>query len=228
MSTSLLDPLEEKMATAHDQNAPQPEKLHAAPPRERRVKPPTPAHALRHRDLREDEFWRHIPAFAEVDREQFLDHRWQMKHSVYGEDKLIETVRDVAPDDFLADAIDGFHRAPMAVRVTPYLLSLIDWSNPYTDPIRTQFIPVGSRLMADHPMLTLDSLHEQADVLATGLVVALVTLRRGAAEAAPRPQDQDGSGHDGLLWNGCGRRQIYPFGSGWKLPKSGDMTFIHE
>ncbi|HPG21215.1 MAG TPA: hypothetical protein PLH75_00335, partial [Amaricoccus sp.] len=53
-------------------------------------------------------------------------------------------------------------------------------------------------------------------------------MRRGAAEAAPRPQDQDGSGHGGFLWNGCGCRPIYPFGSGWKLSKSGDMTFIHE
>ena len=157
------------MATAHDQNPAPQEKLHAAPPSERRVKPPVAAEALRHRELRDDEFWRHIPAFADVDRAQFLDYRWQMKNSVYGEDKLIETVREVAPDDWLEDAIDGFHRAPMSVRVTPYLLSLIDWSDPYNDPIRTQFIPVGSRLMNDHPMLTLDSLHEQADAPVPGL-----------------------------------------------------------
>lgn len=108
-------------------------------------------------------------AFAEVDREQFLDFKWQMKHSVYGEDKLIEAVRDIAPADWLDDAIRGFKLAPMAVRVTPYLLALIDWSNPYTDPIRTQFIPIASRLTPDHPMLTLDSLHEQDDAPVPGL-----------------------------------------------------------
>ena len=58
---------------------------------------------------------------------------------------------------------------PMAVRVTPYLMGLIDWSDPGNDPIRTQFIPMASRLTADHPMLTLDSLHEQEDAPVPGL-----------------------------------------------------------
>ena len=57
----------------------------------------------------------------------------------------------------------------MAVRISPYLLGLVDWNNPYDDPIRQQFLPVGSQLEADHPMLTLDSLHEQADAPVPGL-----------------------------------------------------------
>jgi len=57
----------------------------------------------------------------------------------------------------------------MSVRVSPYLLSLIDWSRPYEDPLRRQFIPVGSRLLPDHPKLDLDSLHEQADSPVPGL-----------------------------------------------------------
>ncbi|MBV9403554.1 MAG: KamA family radical SAM protein, partial [Candidatus Eremiobacteraeota bacterium] len=61
-------------------------------------------------------------------------------------------------------------RAPMAVRVSPYAISLINWSDPYSDPIRTQFIPVASRLISDHPRLTLDSLHEQDDSPIPGLV----------------------------------------------------------
>ena len=36
-------------------------------------------------------------------------------------------------------------------------MSLIDWENPYSDPLRTQFIPVGSRMLPDHPKLGLDS-----------------------------------------------------------------------
>ena len=31
----------------------------------------------------------------------------------------------------------------MSVRVSPYLLSLIDWANPYTDPLRTAVHPGG-------------------------------------------------------------------------------------
>ncbi len=144
-------------------------KFHAAPPEVRHARPPVSPEALEFRNLRSDEFWRAIPAFAEIDEQTFLDSKWQMKNSVYGSDKLIQTVKDIAPVDWLEDAIEGFNRAPMAVRVTPYLLSLIDWNDPYNDPIRTQFIPVASRLTSDHPMLTLDSLHEQEDAPVPGL-----------------------------------------------------------
>ena len=58
----------------------------------------------------------------------------------------------------------------MAMRISPYILSLIDWDNPYEDPLRTQFIPVASTRLPDHPALTLDSLHEQADSPTPGLV----------------------------------------------------------
>jgi len=48
-------------------------------------------------------------------------------------------------------------------------MALIDWTNPIEDPLRRQFIPMGSQLMADHPMLTLDSLGEQKDSPVPGL-----------------------------------------------------------
>ena len=144
-------------------------KFRADAPEVRSARPPVDPSELEFRNLRTDEFWRAIPAFADIDEETFLDSVWQMRNSVYGSDKLIETVKDIAPDDWLADAVEGFSQAPMAVRVTPYLLSLIDWSDPYNDPIRTQFIPVASRLTSDHPMLTLDSLNEQKDAPVPGL-----------------------------------------------------------
>lgn len=122
-----------------------------------------------HRQFRDDEFWRQIPAFADVDAETFNHFVWQMRNSLYGEDKLMELMEGLAPEEFVEDARAGFRMAPMAVRVTPYLLSLIDWSDPWNDPIRTQFIPVASRLLDDHPMLTLDSLHEQKDAPIEGL-----------------------------------------------------------
>lgn len=152
------------MATA--ENVIPTEKKHAAPPEERHAKPPAGPEATAHRDLLDGEFWR--PMF-DVDEETFLDYRWQMKNSLYKEAKLFEMLDEVASDEFIADASAGFKRAPMAVRVTPYLLSLIDWKDPWNDPIRTQFIPVASRLTVDHPMLKLDSLHEQADAPVAGL-----------------------------------------------------------
>lgn len=126
--------------------------------------------ALDHRILRQGEFWRSIPSYREVTTETFLDHIWQGQHSVKTANELLETVRELVPASFYDDAHAGFRRAPMAVRVSPYVIASIDWSDPYNDPIRTQFIPLASRLLPDHPALRLDSLHEREDSPVPGLV----------------------------------------------------------
>lgn len=73
-------------------------------------------------------------------------------------------------DDFLRDVEEGMKIAPMAVRLTPYTLSVADWSNPLQDIIRRQFVPLKSTLKSDHPALRLDSLHETQDSAVEGLV----------------------------------------------------------
>ena len=135
----------------------------------RHTKAPVDPATLTWRQLRDDAFWQAIPDWREVDEATFLDHQWQDRNAVTSPKKLLKLVRDLVSDEFLADAERGFQKAPMAVRVTPYVLSLIDWSAPYSDPLRRQFIPVGSTLLPDHPMLTLDSLGEQADAPVPGL-----------------------------------------------------------
>lgn len=134
------------------------------------TKPPIDPATLDHRNLRQGEFWRTIPKYKDVDEATFLNHIWQGQNSVKTTDELLETIKDLVAPEFFDDVREGFHRAPMAVRVSPYLLALIDWKNPYTDPIRTQFIPVASMLRTDHPCLALDSLHEQDDSPVPGLV----------------------------------------------------------
>jgi lysine 2,3-aminomutase len=133
------------------------------------LKPPVDPATLGHRELLGGEFWRKIPAYAEVSEAEFLDHRWQAKHSITNIPKLLATLAGLVSDAFVADAQRGFERAPMSVRVSPYLLSLIDWASPYEDPLRLQFIPLGSRLVPDHPRLDLDSLHERVDMPVPGL-----------------------------------------------------------
>ena len=128
-----------------------------------------PRISLAHRDLRGGEFWRTIPKFRDVDEATFLDHVWQGRNSVKTPEELLETIRGLAPLDFIEDAAEGFAHAPMAVRVSPYALALIDWADPYHDPIRRQFIPLRSALLPDHPRLTLDSLHELQDAPVPGL-----------------------------------------------------------
>ena len=132
-------------------------------------KPPVDPKTLSHKELVRGPFWQRIPSYAQITEAQFLDHNWQAKHTITNPAKLLNTLQSLVPPSFIEDAEAGFHRAPMTIRVSPYLLSLIDWENPLEDPLRIQFIPLGSQLIADHPKLDLDSLHEQADAPVPGL-----------------------------------------------------------
>lgn len=150
--------------------APLPVTAPAAQPEElRHIKPRVDPSTLLHRQLLDGHFWTKIPAYRNVDEDTFLDHNWQAKNSITNPTKLLAAVQDLVPQSFYDDVIGGFARAPMSIRVSPYLLSLIDWTDPYNDPLRRQFVPVASRLYPDHPELTLDSLHEQADAPVPGL-----------------------------------------------------------
>jgi lysine 2,3-aminomutase len=133
------------------------------------LKPPADRASLIHKELVEMPDFRRIPAYKDISDEQFLDHSWQAKKSITKPEKLLEALQGLASPAFIEDATQGFARAPMSVRVSPYVMSLIDWENPYSDPLRTQFIPVASRMLPDHPKLGLDSLHEQEDAPVAGL-----------------------------------------------------------
>jgi lysine 2,3-aminomutase len=138
-------------------------------PEPRSVRAPVDPATLRHRNLLEGDFWRRIPAYAGVSEADFLDHKWQMKQTITRVDKLLAALQGLVAEGFIEDAKKGFASAPMAVRVSPYLLSLIDWSAPYEDPLRRQFIPLDSSALPDHPKLRFDSLNEQGDAPVPGL-----------------------------------------------------------
>ena len=132
-------------------------------------KPPVDPATLIHRTFDDSEFWRKIPAFADVSAETFLDHRWQAKNSVTRADKLMAVIGDLVSPSFAEDVQAGLARAPMSIRISPYILSRIDWANPVDDPLRRQFLPLASATLPDHPRLDLDSLHEKADMPVPGL-----------------------------------------------------------
>lgn len=122
-----------------------------------------------HRDLRRDDYWRALPAYQAIDAKEFQTHTFQNRHTVTNVRQLRETVGSLAPDSFYQDLDEALAHAPMALRISPYLLSLVDWAQLETDPIRTQFLPMRSQQQADHPMLRLDSLDEQGDSPVPGL-----------------------------------------------------------
>ena len=72
--------------------------------------------------------------------------------------------------DFIRDVQLGLKEAPMSIRLTPHIISRINWNNPIDDPLRQQFIPIKSGIMPDHPQLTFDSLNEQEDCKVEGLI----------------------------------------------------------
>src|SRR5436309_11459913 len=127
------------------------------------VEPVLPGRTLEHRNLRRDDFWSAIPAYATTRADEFHTHTFQARRSVTNVRQLRETLQDLMPDSFYEDVAEGIRRAPMALRISPYLLSLIDWNAPYQDPIRSQFLPAASQQQPDHPELRLDSLHERRD-----------------------------------------------------------------
>jgi lysine 2,3-aminomutase len=128
-----------------------------------------------HARFDDEDFWRRVPIYEAVGRDEFLSYDFQTRHSLSNASpgaaaKLLLFVRERAGDAFAEDVRMGLAKAPMAVQITPYILSLINWDDPESCPIRIQFLPLGSRLLRDHPMLRLDSLGEKSDTKAPGLV----------------------------------------------------------
>ena len=116
-----------------------------------------------HREFRSDEFWREIPAWKDVTREEFGDNWWQARASVCNLKQVKETLADRVSDELIADIEKGLSLAPMNIRITPYVFALIDWDNPKDDPLRMQFLPLASQMLDDHPFYLADSLSEDED-----------------------------------------------------------------
>ncbi|OAL56494.1 kama family protein [Pyrenochaeta sp. DS3sAY3a] len=132
-------------------------------------------------------YWQKIPRWKDVTAEQFISHRWQSHYTINDKHRLSRFLLETLPDklgastneqlknirtkeDFIEDAVAALKLAPMAIRLSPHILSRVDWNNPLDDPVRKQFLPLRSGIVPDHEKLTLDSLHEQADSPVPGLV----------------------------------------------------------
>ncbi|KAI1104155.1 kama family protein [Jackrogersella minutella] len=146
------------------------------------LRPEQPAEA-------DDEFWRAIPWWKDVSREEFLSWPWSIKNIVEANmgtkkkliDFLYATLPEMVPssqasedlqsrDQFVGDILSGMKKSSMSLRIKPYILSRINWKDPANDPIFRQFIPLGSIMKEDHPMCKLDPLEERRDSPVLGLV----------------------------------------------------------
>jgi len=120
-------------------------------------------HGVEYRTFRDDAFWRQIPAWRGIREEEFADHQWQSRHSITKVRQVRDLLGDRVTAAFMDDLFAGQKRARMNIRITPYIFSLIDWRDPESDPLRKQFLPLGSQFLPDHPFHLTDSLSEDAD-----------------------------------------------------------------
>jgi lysine 2,3-aminomutase len=139
----------------------------------------------------QEPYWQKIPKWQNVSTDQFLSHKWQMSNTVQSEKALyaflttvlpakIPPQADMAPHlritgvetpaDFIDRLKEGIKKAPMAVRLSPHILSSINWNDPINDPIRRQFIPLASPLNVDHPKAELDPMKEEVYSPVPGLI----------------------------------------------------------
>ena len=107
----------------------------------RPLKPPVDPSTLAYRDLLEDEFWRKIPAYRDIDKETFLDHRWQSKKTINRVDKLLAAIEEFASPGLVADMEAGFKpganvRTRQPVPAQPDQLGR-SRSRPTSDPVLT-------------------------------------------------------------------------------------------
>jgi len=118
---------------------------------------------LQHRNFRNDDFWKEIPAWASVTRGEFADHKWQQKHSIRKIEQVKKALGHRLKEEHYEDMLEALRSAPMNIRITPYVFALIDWDNPADDPLRKQFLPFASQFIEDHPYYREDSLAEDDD-----------------------------------------------------------------
>lgn len=120
-------------------------------------------HPYPHRNFRDDEFWKLVPAWKDISRETFADHKWQAKNSICHLKQVKEVLGDIISNNLISDIQKGLEITPMNIRITPYVFSLINWQDPVHDPLRKQFLPIASQFLPNHPFYMEDSLSEDID-----------------------------------------------------------------
>ena len=120
--------------------------------------------------LDDTEFWRYIPAWSEIDSKTFGDHRWQQRNSITTLTRIREILGELVGSTLIDDIDAGLMRTRMNLRLTPYVFSRINWAIAENDPVRRQFIPLGSQFIPDHPLAMDDSLAEESNKVTPYLI----------------------------------------------------------
>jgi lysine 2,3-aminomutase len=117
--------------------------------------------------------WRRIPGFRDVTEADWLNARWQRRHTVRSVDKLQAVLGSLLPAD-LAGSIrrDQAERATMALSIPPHMLATMRVGDLWRDPLRRYLAPAFHERdpeFPSHPMAMRDSLHEADMWMVEGL-----------------------------------------------------------
>lgn len=105
--------------------------------------------------------WKEYKIWRNTSEVEFENHLWQDRNSIVHFPQLQAALDGMVSSELLKEIEAGLQCVGMSIRLNPYVMSLIDWPNGETDPIRRQFLPLHSELEKDHPCLDVDSLEER-------------------------------------------------------------------
>ncbi len=114
--------------------------------------------------------WAKFKPWQDITPDEFEDNAWQDRNAISRISQL-KTALDGVVSPRLMDEIEaGLNSSGMSIRLNPYMICRIDWSNAENDPIRRQFLPMLCEQENDHPCLEIDSLAERRHSPVTGIV----------------------------------------------------------
>jgi lysine 2,3-aminomutase len=114
--------------------------------------------------------WTRFKLWEGVSSSEFEDNAWQDRNAVTRLPQLKAALDGVVSSHVLGEIEAGLSKTGMSIRLNPYMICLIDWSNAETDPIRRQFLPMRCEQEDDHPCLEVDSLAERQHSPVTSIV----------------------------------------------------------
>jgi lysine 2,3-aminomutase len=114
--------------------------------------------------------WTRFKLWEGVSGSEFGDNAWQDRNAITRLPQLKAALDGVASSHVVGEIEAGLSQAGMSIRLNPYMICLIDWSNAETDPIRRQFLPMRCEQEDDHPCLAVDSLAERQHSPVTSIV----------------------------------------------------------
>jgi lysine 2,3-aminomutase len=114
--------------------------------------------------------WTRFKVWEGVSRGEFEDNAWQDRNAITRGPQLKAALDGMVSPQVMEELEAGLSKAGMSIRLNPYVMSLIDWSNAETDPIRRQFLPMRCEQEGDHPCLEVDSLAERQHSPVTSIV----------------------------------------------------------